>query len=396
MPVLGSGHGNPSGIDESGYWAAIDSSRPDALRWLSVNLMTGQTMAELPQVISQDPLRRTLNQYESVNASLYVTEGISSDWLAACDPMRTALIAFRGQPGAEVVFWGGVVLGRDRSSGSNEVQLTLATGDCYLDRRYTGAYTTDPGSTGATKDQNQIVADLVNEFVSSNGGLPITVTTVGGAGTQRYEIYNDYDDKTVYSNLQDLSQLVNPPQFTVDWVWNHTTNLITPVLYVGNRIGTAVPAGLAPAVVFDSASYVSCGYKEDWTSGNGANDLYAVGTGSGLSRAYGTAVATNFDGRPRVQYRWNPTTSIFDPLTLTQHAQRALSIVGNGTNTVTITADINSANKQLGVDWYLGDDIGYVIDGPAFPDQPTGYGQCIGYQVTDQTIAPTLYAAAII
>lgn len=394
MPVLGTYGGNPAGIDESDYWNAIDSSRPDALRWLSVNLMSGQVMAELPQILAKDPLRRTLNQYETQNASLYLTPGISQEWLDATSPMRTALIAFRGAPGSEVIFWGGIVLARKRSAGSSEVQLTMATPECYLDRRYTGPYTT--GAPGTTKDQNQIVTDLVTNFVSANGGLPITVVTVGAPGTPRYQVYNDYDDKTVYSNIQTLAGLVSPPQFTAFWNWNHAANTITPVLYVGTRIGAPVPAGMQPAVVFDSVSIISGDFTEDWTSGRGANDVYAVGTGSGLARAYGTAIAGSFNGRPRVQYRWNPTTSIFDPLTLTQHAQRALGIIGNGTNTVALTVDINAKNKRFGVDWNLGDDLGYVLDGVAFPDQPTGYGQCIGYQATDQSVAPVLYAPAII
>lgn len=391
----GVGSGNPTGINESVFLARSDTSRPDTLRWLAVSLLTGSVVCELPSLTTSSPYRRTLNQYESQSVDLYVTDKISPSWRDGTRPFAAALIGFRGAPGSEVVQWGGVVLRRQRRHGSNKVTLTLATPECYLDRRNTGAYTTDPTGVGATRDQNTIVSDLVANFAAASSGLPIAVTVVGGAGTQRLATYNDYDDKTVYSNLGELAGLVNGPEWTGHWSWDHGTGLITPVLYVGNRIGTPTPAGLVPSVVFDSSNLISADLDENYTTGYGANDVTATSSGQGLARPQANSVAPSFNGRPRVQFRFQPSTSIQDPLTLQQHATQARSLLSEGTNTVKLVASASAKGVQLGVDWNIGDDLGYQLDGPSFPGGWSGTARCIGYEADTTTITPVLYAPTV-
>jgi hypothetical protein len=369
--------------------------RPDGLRWLSVSLLDGTILCELPSLASSDPHRRTIGRYESQTAKLTVTDKISPSWLPGTRPQATGLIAVRGAPGQEVIYWGGVILRRQRALGSNDVTLTLATPECYLDRRYTGAYTTDPSGTGATKDQNQVVADLVTNFVASSSGLPITVVTVGGAGTQRLAIYNDYDDKTVYSNIGALFGVLNGPEWTGHWQWNRAANTITPVLYVGNRIGAAVTPGLAPSVTFDLSNLIAGTLDENYSSGQGANVVTATSSGQGLARPQATSTAPGLNGLPRVEFRFQPATSIQDTLTLQGHSDRALTLLQNGTNTITLKASA-VAGPMLGVDWNLGDDIGYEFVGPAFPGGFSGIGRCIGYEADDTYTSPVLYVPAII
>lgn len=392
--------GNPTGIDESGYWANLDTSRPLPLRWLSVSLLTGQIICDLPTIVATDPCRRTLGQYESMNVTLYITDEIDPAWLFGTRPMSVALIAYRGAPGSEVIYWGGVCLTRVRPHGSNAVVLTLATPECYLDRRYTGAYTTDPLNIGARVDQNTVVTTLINSFAVANQGLPITVQTVGtGTVPTQYAVYNDYDDKTVYSNLGALNGVLNGPEWTGHWVWNRAANLITPIIYVGNRIGAPVQAGLAPAATFDSSNLLpGSGLTENYASGMGANDITATSSGQGLARPSAMSPhppSTTLDGRPRVQYRFQPSTSIEDTLTLQGHADRARLLLNDGTNTITLKADA-STPPYLGVDWNLGDDLGYVLTGPAHPGDTTGVARCIGYEATDAYTAPSLYVPKII
>lgn len=392
-PVAADTSGNPTGFDESAFWTTVDP-RPEVLRWLAVDLVNGRVICELPGISSADATRRTIGRYESLSAKLNVTATTSPDWLTATRPMQSALIAFRGPAGGEVIAWGGVVLRRQRSVGTNQVSLTIATPECYLDSRYTGAYTTDPSLTGVKRDQNTVVADLVAQFCVANQGLPITVQTVGGAGQQVLAAYNDYDDKTVYSNLGSLSGVLNGPEWTGHWVWNSGANTITPILYVGNRIGTPASAGFGPAVTFDATDLIEATLDENYTSGSGANDVTATSTGEGLARPQATAVSSSFNGRPRVQFRYQPTTSIQDPLTLQQHATQSLALLAEGTNTVTLKASATTG-PQLGVDWGLGDDIGYFLDGPAFPGGFSGVGRCIGYEADDTYTSPVLYVPAV-
>lgn len=383
--------GNPTGIDESNYWGGLDSSRPNGLRWLAVDLLTGAIICDLPTLQTTDPSRRTINQYESQSLQLYVTDTISPAWLAGTRPGACAVVAYRGPVGSEVIYWGGIVLRRQRASGSSRVVLTAATPECYLDRRYTGAYTTDPGSIGGRLPQNQIVSDLVTQFVSANQGLPVTVVQLASTGTTRFEIYNDYDDKTVYSNIQALSGLLAGPEFTGHWTWDKTANTITPVLYVGDRIGT--PANPAPAATFDSANLIEGSLDENYSTGAGANDVTATSSGQGLARPQAFSPnprLTSLNGRPRFEHRYQPSTSIQDPLTLQQHADHAYALLADGTNTVTLKAAA-SVPPFLGIHWALGDDIGYELDGPAFPTPFVGVARCIGYEASDVYTSPVLY-----
>jgi hypothetical protein len=269
--------------------------------------------------------------------------------------------------------------------------MTLATPECYLDRRYTGAYAV----TG--RDQNLIVADLVSQFVTTDSGLPMTVTTVGSAGTVRDRTYNDYDDKTVYSNLGDLMGVIGGPEWTGHWQWNRAANTITPVLYVGNRIGAAVTPGLAPSVTFDSAVLLDGTLVEDFTTGKGANVVTATSSGQGASRPEAispTSLPPSFGARPMYEFRYSPSTSITNVATLQGHSDRALALLQNGTNTITLKASA-VAGPMLGVDWNLGDDIGYEFVGPAFPGGFSGTGRCIGYEADDTYTSPVLYVPAI-
>jgi hypothetical protein len=280
--------------------------------------------------------------------------------------------------------------------GSNVVNLTLATPECYLDRRYTGAYSTDPTGVGATRQQNLVVQDLVTQFAADAAGLPIGVVVVGGASPSILAEYNDYDDKTVYSTITTLSGMIAGPEWTAHWTWDRTTNLIRPVFYVGNRIGTATPAGLAPRAFFDSANLMAADLDENYSAGAGANVVTATSSGQGLARPQATAPAGApvYRGRPRVEFRFSPSTSIRDPLTLQQHADRALALIGEGTNTVTLKAT-TTLGPQYGTDWFLGDDIGFEFTGPLFPGGFTGTGRAIGYQADDYYTSPVLAVPAI-
>jgi hypothetical protein len=392
------------------------------LQWLAVDLLTGQIICDLPGVVSKEPNRRTLGRYESqsvtlaINPDTYISpsggfypspfsypgpttylagglpgvtlRGTDPSWVRGTMPGASALIAYRGDPGREMIAWGGVVLRRSRTLG-NLVKLDLATPECYLDRRYTSAYTT------ASRDQNLILSDVVANFAVANQGLPITVQVIGSAGTVRARTYNDYDDKTVYSVLGDLAGLINGPEWTGHWQWARNPDRITPIIYVGNRIGNAVSPGLGPNVTFDESNLIEATLDEDYSTGKGANDVTAVSSGQGLARPQASSVAANFNGRPRFQYRYTPSTSIQDPLTLQAHADRAVGILDDGGSGLTLKASATSG-PQLGSDWNLGDDIGYEVTGPAFPTPLTGVARCIGYESDDVANSPVLFIPGVI
>ena len=100
--------------------------------------------------------------------------------------------------------------------------------------------------------------------------------------------------------------------------------------------------------------------------------------------------------RPAIEYRWNPSTTISDTATLLSHAVQTLSIMQNGSKALTLKADASTGPK-LGVDWFLGDTVGYSIGGqdqngvetvPEFPGGLVGQARVIGWQMQPDIPTP--------
>jgi hypothetical protein len=94
--------------------------------------------------------------------------------------------------------------------------------------------------------------------------------------------------------------------------------------------------------------------------------------------------------RPTFEYRWTPATSITDPATLTSYAASKLTLIENGTTSISLSADADSAPK-VGTDWFIGDDIGANIGGldqngddivPSVPGGLEVTARAIGWQLT--------------
>jgi hypothetical protein len=197
-----------------------------------------------------------------------------------------------------------------------------------------------------------------------------------------------------------LSGILNGPQWTVGWEWQSGPQRVTPVLYVSDRLGRAVPATLAaPNALFSMPGCVSSfTYDEDWSTGKGANRVTATGSGQGLTRVSDTEDALNFKGRPMFELRYAPPQPSLSAgvaastLTVHQHASAALAFLQVGARVLTMTAAIQDA-PVLGLDWFLGDDVGYDLMAPGFIDGSlsAGVGRCIGWQRDDTTVTPVLF-----
>jgi hypothetical protein len=66
---------------------------------------------------------------------------------------------------------------------------------------------------------------------------------------------------------------------------------------------------------------------------------------------------------------------------LDEHANEKAAQLGHGTNTLYLQGEVEHS-PALGVDWFIGDDIGYVIDAgaPGFPDETKGTVRAVGFQ----------------
>ena len=360
------------------------------LSWVAVNANTGQIIADLPTLRAGGALKRTLMRYEAQTASLPL-DGAPDNWRQATRKGATFLVAL-DEPDMnndQRPLWGGMVKDRDTDDGP-DVKFALVTAEAYFDRVYVGNEQFEQIA------QNIIVKTLVEKYAKTGvkRGLPIRVEILGGNGALRNAAYADADDRTLYSVLSDLSGLDGGPEWTVGWEWVNTSTLGL-VLTVGDRVGVAAPSGLGPAAQFYlPGSVTSASLHEGYGEGEGANDVMAVSSGVADARPQSAHQTNTADLRPRFEYRYTPSVSEPNVPTLDSYAKRALASMQDGTVALAMTANREEA-PRLGVDWGIGDDVGFDLTAPAWPDGISGVARAVGWELTDTTVTPLVDVTAI-
>lgn len=355
------------------------------LTWVAVEQSTGRVIADLPG-LSAGTLKQTIGRYESTTAVLPIPTA-PDDWQRATRPGYAALIALDG----DVPLWGGLVTQRKRGAdadGGYTASLGLVTAEGYFDTRYVGDW------TYTATDQSVIAADLAARWAAGVDGLQLVLDyTVSGVNRDR--TYRDDEDATLYTRLTQLMGVIGGPEFTVGWQWLHSPERLVPVFRCATRLGAAPLAGLGPNASFELPGSISqVETVEDYSAGKGANDVMAVGSSQGDARPQSPHQFGPADGRPKREFRWSPSSSIIITDTLTAHAQRAVAVLQDGSNAITLTANRADA-PRLGIDWGLGDDVAYDIDHPAWPDGLSGVGRAIGWELDDTTVSPILAVTTI-
>jgi hypothetical protein len=368
--------------------------------WLSTEARTGRIITDLP-LLGVGSVSQSVGQYETATGKLPIAARVApADWQRATIEGASHLILLADNPndpahGIPVV---GYMINRNTPDETDEISLDLATLEAYFDRRYVG------DKTYTQVGQNAIVADLINSYIVDGAGglngIPIRVQYTG-VGQLRDRSYLNLDDKTVYSALQSLSGVLGGPEFSVGWEWQYNPERITPVLYVGDRIGASAPAGLGAAATFEMPGAVTK-FKmvRDYSASKGATSVMAVSTANGNLRPQSAPQVAAQADRPTFELRYTPSTSITDVGTLNDSASAALKNLAGGAVSVALSA-IDSTGSRLGVDWSLGDDVGFVIGGtaggietvPAFPGGIKGAARAISWSLTlgnTPEVTPTL------
>lgn len=359
-----------------------------ALSWVGVSLLTGRIIADLPGIELTAPIGVTIGQVETTTVILHLDAHTNADWPAATLPGGAALIAYTGDPSAPTVVYGGIVMQRIRDTTAS-VTLSLHTVEEYLGACYVGDY------TATSVNQDTIVAGLMG-FATGPNQVPFSLVHLPNASTFLQTVaYAASDQVTVLSALQALSALSGGPEWTIVWSWNLAAATITPTFVYGARIGSAVNPGAQPNVTVELADLLSgSSITEDYTPGYGANSVTAVGAPppNAVSNSVPsvTVVSANLGGRPLWAYSYQPDSTVSDLGILSDYAQQAQRQMSNGVQPLQLSIAHDLPGKTLGVDWGLGDDMGWHLSGIAYPTPVSGVGRCIGYQVDYSTITPVL------
>jgi len=265
--------------------------------------MTNVAVAELP--LEAVSFSRQLN-----SAGTFSGEILISDTTEAIEkivfntrPGKTALYVERADADngiAPALVWGGIIWQRDYDSQSQKIRLTAREFESYFERLFVhpSSLTGNAANNSVTfnaVDQLLIAEALILTAQSGNSLANIGVQVIGAASNPLQPItrtYYEYERKTVFQAVQDLSQADNGFDFNVSVYYDATgtprklLNLAYPQL--GKRYSTQSTT----APVFQlPGNIVSYTYAED--SATQTNTAFTLGAGSNEAQIYGLSFGTS-------------------------------------------------------------------------------------------------------
>lgn len=344
-----------------------------SFQFLAVSLTSGIVLAEFPDLqVSKFSYRFEETTSETV---MLPWRNIPSNWGEATIPYGTAILLTCGS----TVLWGGIVVKRERTLQGDGLSLTLATVEHYLDSVYVGDH------SYSNRDQCEIVKDLVSSTLKDHRFM-LSVDASSSA-VRRDRTYEADSDKTLLSVLQELSNVQNGPEWCTSWQARNGGYL--PVLTVADRIGS-----VTPSTTFDESVMTSFRVLEDYTTGYGANMVWAVGSTTGEDQLRSDVMVADQSYRPVVEHVVRPSSSITRKETLNAHASSALQQLRDGTNTVDMTLSLLAA-PIVYEEWKPGDVVGWVVSDAngRFAGFDHGEARVIGYDIDFSgvwTITPVL------
>jgi hypothetical protein len=356
------------------------------ITWLGCDLVTGQIIDELPDLRLSGSIARVLGTYQNASFTLPIPlPGLTvatRDWVGATEQGRSLIVAVVN----DVPVWGGIALRRNGGT-DGELSLNTVTVEGYLNRRYVGDH------IWVNADQASVIAaGLIAD--AQVEGIDLTVDAPA-SGVLRDRSYFNKDNKTVFAVLDELSGVVDGPEWTIDLAWSDSTQTaVDKIARVRSRIGITSPSPSAvfettAASVFDTDGKSGAEYTfdEDYSEGKGANHVVAYSSGEGDAQPFSDPArdeALLAAGFPRYEHRFQPSSSISDVATLNSHAQARLSAMRMGARTWAIEASA-SAYPLLGVDWNLGDDVAWDLVGHRHPAGVQEQGRAIGWNLSPDT-----------
>lgn len=342
-------------------------------QFLAVSLTNGFVLAEFPDL----QVSKLSYRFEEITSETMVLpwRNIPSNWDEATVPYGTAILLTRGS----TVLWGGIVVKRERTLQGDGLSLTLATVEHYLDSVYV------KGHVYSNRDQCEIAKDLVSSTLKDHRFM-ISVEA-SPSRIRRDRTYEESSDKTLLSVLQELSNVQNGPEWCTSW--RFVDGRYMPVLTVADRIGS-----VEPVTTFDESVMTSFKIVEDYTSGYGANMVWAVGDTTGETPLRSDVMVADQSYRPVVEHVVRPSSSITQKDTLNAHASASLWQLRDGTNTMSMTLSLLAA-PIVYEEWRPGDVVAWTVadDDGRFTGFDHGEARVVGYDIDFSgvwTITPVL------
>ena len=251
-------------------------------RYLLADLVTNQVLAELP--LTGVNFGQQLNAAGTMTAHLLVS-GVNTAGLNVLNgsiPGRTAIYVDRNG----ILVWGGVLWQREYGSTDQSIKLAAREFLSYFERRRitTGSGTAYGALAYTGIDQLQIAQSLISNAQSApsgNIGLlynqdPLSTST---SGITLSRVYYNYEVKTVFNAVSDLSKQTNGFDFEISVYYDGGGNPAKSFNTYYPRAGVMYSATNPNAPVFELGGNISeYTYLEDGSKA--VNQIYALGAGS--------------------------------------------------------------------------------------------------------------------
>lgn len=342
-------------------------------QFLAVSLTSGTVLAEFPGL----QISKLSYRFEETTSGMVTLpwRNLPSNWADATIPYGVAILLVRGS----TVLWGGIVVKRERTLQGSGLSLTVVTVEHYLDSVYVKDH------TYSNRDQCEIVEDLVSSTLEGHRFM-ISVEA-SPSSIRRDRTYEESSDKTLLSILQELSNVQNGPEWCTSW--RAVDGRYVPVLTVADRIGSTVPV-----TTFDESVMTSFAIVEDYTSGYGANMVWAVGSTTDETQLRSDVMVDDQSYRPVVEHVVRPSSNITQKETLNAHASASLRQLRDGTNTMSMTLSLLAA-PIVYEEWRPGDVVAWTVadDDGRFTGFDHGEARVVGYDIDFSgvwTITPVL------
>ena len=331
-------------------------------RFKVCELISGDFLNEYPLTLETD-ITRLLQAYGEGTLQLplfdILGKPVSTTWRQDILPWRSLILVVDQD---DRIVWHGIPCQRPKSS-ANVVRYPCRTIEAYLVERYV------PTMSFQQADQT---SEMFRQLVAVAGNSIGMEYDCPPSGRLRDRDYAIDENARVYDRINELAALADGFNWTIDVVWGDDDHTFvrkiarTGYPYLGNRDPD-------PAHYFEygprGGNLDDFDHDDDWSSGNAATHVVAVGEGEGDSKVMSEPVIDTVReaaGWPRLEAR-KSFSNVKTQDTIDSHARAVAAQLFGGQNIIELHARNPGPREdftRLG-DFGLGDTARVIIDSPS-------------------------------
>jgi len=347
-------------------------------RYLFADLLTNVVIGELP--LTGVSFNQQLNQAGAFQGHILLS-GIDAVGYNVADSTIPGKCAVYVDRDGDLV-WGGVIWGRSYNSRSQLLSFSAREFESYFERRRINITTNYNNLDQLTIAQSLITLAQSEPF--GDIGVQVGVDT---SGVLLSRTYFDYELKTYYNALQDLSRAEDGFDFNIQVAYDGAGEPIKTFVTGYPRIGTVYSSAnpAAPVFEFPAGNVVEYEYPEDGSIA--ANKIYSLGAGSNEGKIIAIAIDANkyAEGWALLEEQAN-YADVTDATYLGELALGQVNAVAYPPTVIKLVVPA-SQNPVFGT-YALGDDVRLRITDQRFPSVTTNAGLDEIYRIVGLNVEP--------